>query len=753
MISAGPQTQTCNDTGGTDMGSLPVRIQSARWRRIATSNVFLGLILALLVWPFSTNSLFVPKGLGSSWVFTLAWAAHNGTPFGTHIIFTYGPLGFLQTEELIYRGTTVLSVAFALTFFAAILGTLVWSLRRSVHLIVAVAVGYVFGIVTFRYGVQSEDMLALVLVVCVAALSRTDADRVPGWIWIVLGGVLSVFTLIKVSIGVGIAAALIVTVAFLPGRRWRVVGFLLVGAIPTFWLCWFGTGNGFGNFIAFAKGSAAIISGYAPAMSLEVPNRLYTYALVPLVVVVVGGLVLAHTDRLPRKSTVGIGLVTVVILWVLFKEGFVRHDTHDLIFFGAAPLVLVAFAPKRWSWAPVMGVLVLTGVYLVAAIGSLPAAPRPDLAVRNFFDEATTLASPGRTASVIDQSRRSLQDTYALPNQMVALMRGQTVDVSPWEQAVVWAYPQIHFDPLPVIQDYSAYTPSLDQLDTSYLTSPDAPRFILRQPWLAIDGRNAAWEPPAAQLAIMCHYRQASGDAQWQLLEQGVNRCGPLRPLGTVTTGFRHWVVVPTAPAGDAIVARFQLSLGSLSSLESVIFKPPNVFMDYNKSYQDWRFVAPTAPDPHILVAASTLGYSRDFVPVSLSSLRFLIAGRNRTSSGVKVSFYRVQVAPVAAGTGEILLKLATSLLFPRNGSTVSGTAVIDADATSHFKLIKVQFYVTGASQHATLIGTGAQSLDGWIAQWNTTNVANGTYMLQSVAYDAAGQSSASKGITITVQN
>ena len=44
-------------------------------------------------------------------------------------------------------------------------------------------------------------------------------------------------------------------------------------------------------------------------------------------------------------------------------------------------------------------------------------------------------------------------------------------------------------------------------------------------------------------------------------------------------------------------------------------------------------------------------------------------------------------------------------------------------------------------------------TLFGWVALWNTATVANGTYTLQSVAYDASGRSSQSKSITVTVSN
>jgi hypothetical protein len=112
------------------------------------------------------------------------------------------------------------------------------------------------------------------------------------------------------------------------------------------------------------------------------------------------------------------------------------------------------------------------------------------------------------------------------------------------------------------------------------------------------------------------------------------------------------------------------------------------------------------------------------------------------------------RVAPVAGGIGETLPKLVTNvLLTPANGATLSRTAVLDADATGYFKVTKVEFYLTGISHHVTLIGTGRLTPDGWATLWNTTTVANGAYQLQSVAYDAAGSSSHSNGITITVKN
>ena len=52
-----------------------------------------------------------------------------------------------------------------------------------------------------------------------------------------------------------------------------------------------------------------------------------------------------------------------------------------------------------------------------------------------------------------------------------------------------------------------------------------------------------------------------------------------------------------------------------------------------------------------------------------------------------------------------------------------------------------------------TVVGTGTLTIYGWIAFWNTVGVPDGSYTLQSVAYDAAGNAGRSTAITVKVDN
>jgi outer membrane protein assembly factor BamB len=102
---------------------------------------------------------------------------------------------------------------------------------------------------------------------------------------------------------------------------------------------------------------------------------------------------------------------------------------------------------------------------------------------------------------------------------------------------------------------------------------------------------------------------------------------------------------------------------------------------------------------------------------------------------------------------------LHSQVLVPSNGSSVGGTTVLDASATPGVTVSGVQFELSGGSLSHQVVATATPTLFGWIADWDTTTVPNGTYTLQSIA-TATGPSPflntttvTSPGITVTVNN
>jgi len=88
----------------------------------------------------------------------------------------------------------------------------------------------------------------------------------------------------------------------------------------------------------------------------------------------------------------------------------------------------------------------------------------------------------------------------------------------------------------------------------------------------------------------------------------------------------------------------------------------------------------------------------------------------------------------------------ATSISYPANNASVSGTVALTASASDNVGVSRVEFYVNGALQ-------GSDTSTPYTSSWNTASLAAGTYTLTSRAYDAAGNVGQSGAVTVTVVN
>ena len=88
------------------------------------------------------------------------------------------------------------------------------------------------------------------------------------------------------------------------------------------------------------------------------------------------------------------------------------------------------------------------------------------------------------------------------------------------------------------------------------------------------------------------------------------------------------------------------------------------------------------------------------------------------------------------------------SLTAPANGATVSGTAVtVAATASDNVGVAGVQFKLDGANLGAE------DTTSPYSVPWNSTTATNGSHTLTAVARDAAGNTTTSAGVSVTVNN
>jgi len=105
-------------------------------------------------------------------------------------------------------------------------------------------------------------------------------------------------------------------------------------------------------------------------------------------------------------------------------------------------------------------------------------------------------------------------------------------------------------------------------------------------------------------------------------------------------------------------------------------------------------------------------------------------------------------VTPVGGSGGTADTTAPTiALTAPSNGATVSGTATLSANATDNVGVAGVQFRVDG-------VNVGAEDgVSPYSVPWNTVGVSAGSHSITALARDAAGNTTTSAVVTVTVNN
>jgi hypothetical protein len=565
-------------------------------------------------------------GLDASWNAGLSIATHEQLQWGTQVIFTYGPLGFLNGANIWFAGFGLLSFAYLASLYVGFCMGLVWALRRLVGALPALAIAYFIVAVLPLV----EQSIALAALLCMRGLEAQRSERAIRLL--IVGGATfgAIEALIKLSAGPVIAAFFLIALIGLRARWWQVAAYLgLLGAeLGALWLA---TGQSLGAVPEFLRNTYEIVSGFSDSMiaSPDVAGWKVIVATAAAVFVTLG-LVAASTRGSYRDNRArwwGVGL-TALAAFTVFKEGVVRTDAgHLSLFFSTACVLWIAlpWPRRRWAW-------MLAGAAAIVAIG-WPVRPTgqpnnldPVANVRNAFEQARNVFSGSRRNDLLEAGRASMTAIYALDPGTLAALHGHTVAVEPWEIGVAWAY-RLDWDPLPVFQNYSAYTSRLDRLNAAAIESPDGPERLLREnvgvvypefPTRAIDNRFPGWDPPEQARAALCNFAVVRATERWQVLARTPDRCGPSRALGSAQASPGEAVRVPAPGPGPGEVVWARVEGVEVEGLERVATflahaRTRHAIVNGTTSY---RLVPGTAADGLMLRASGGLGGRGAFAQV-----------------------------------------------------------------------------------------------------------------------------------------
>jgi hypothetical protein len=140
---------------------------------------------------------------------------------------------------------------------------------------------------------------------------------------------------------------------------------------------------------------------------------------------------------------------------------------------------------------------------------------------------------------------------------------------------------------------------------------------------------------------------------------------------------------------------------------------------------------------------ASPYAYTWDTTKVSNAShtVRAIAtdgAGNSATSAAVTVTVSNTPADTTAP---------TVSISAPASGATVSGVVSVTANAADNVGVASVQFQVDGAN------AGGVDGATPYAYAWDTTKVSNGIHKLDAIAKDAAGNTTTSTLLSVTVNN
>lgn len=600
--------------------------------------VGLGILIALLSLP-DRRADFV--GLDTSWRIALHLAVEERLSFGSGLVFSYGPLGFLFAPQP-FLGTSSLAASYVdagvhLTLCILLLRCA----RRAFPLGIALGIAYLAARVSISLE-GPETVVVTAFVVGVAMIVRGRSSPVPAWVVVAFGLGAGPAVLGKINTGLVVIGIGLVASAFAHRPWWRSSGVFLASSAGAALLGWLLSGQPVEDVVPFIDHSIDFVVGYSAAMGVagdELIGHLFAAGICIAILAAIGARV---SEGWPTSARIGLALLGAGFAYASWKTGFTRWHYH--FFFATAVLALFPLMLDRVTSAASSWAFVALLLGFVAAVSPNPISllnPAPSIA--NVTDFIAMATDGDRRASVVARYRSQMRAKYALPPEALTLLRGRTVHSDPVETGIMWAYPELDWLPYPVFQSYAAFTAELDALNAASLATA-GPDFLIREVF-SIDARHAWWEAPQAMLEVLCRYREVLVTGRWQIVERGAPRCGVERRIGMADVGPGEAVAVPQAGEGEIVVARvhgLEPTIGD--RLLTFLLRGPEWHVTVNHG-PTYRVVPAHAGGPLLMSVPASVGYTPPHsFPEAIVSLSFArVDDPAAATAAITVEFFAIE--------------------------------------------------------------------------------------------------------------
>jgi hypothetical protein len=294
----------------------------------------------------------------------------------------------------------------------------------------------------------------------------------------------------------------------------------------------------------------------------------------------IGQVAWARYRFLGALPLVGLG----IILFIVFKLGYVRNDRHEIT--SATALVLVSLVCLAVAWpgrkraAGVASCLLVASTLFASSVFNcwLPGNGLWKQVAGTFsiYNLLAPVAGPytGYLRSDYEKNLANERKAHPLPP-----FEGNA-DLYSYEQTILFAH-TLPYQPRPVIQSYSAYTPGLAAMNAAHLRTTRAASHILFaiQP---LDNRFPSLDDGCSwpELLTLYDIKGASYDGETFLLlsRSAVPREYRLTSLQDTSARFGAPVTLPAATNGPVWV-EIELKKSLAGTVIATFYKPPVVML------------------------------------------------------------------------------------------------------------------------------------------------------------------------------
>lgn len=523
------------------------------------------------LWPILPET-----GLDPSWFVAMDTAAASRMAFGRDIVFTFGPYASVFTR-LSYPPTYLLTCLAAMCLALSWSVAIVTSFWHSSWWLRVVALFIIAGLVNSTDALLFSYPMAVTFAVY-SLICERESDGTSLKRFAVLLGVMFIpfglLPLIKgsmliASLAIAVNIALMLSIA---GYARLVPIIFIAGGVatPIFWLF---SGQSLPNLPGYFSSMMPIIAGYSSAMSMS-GDPVQVQAYIGSMTVII--LLAYYSGR--EKPLVAFLFAAAVagMALLVFKAAFVRHDEHAII--GGGFIVFV-------------GLMVATRFRGVAGALPLALGAFSWSVVDVAYEHSTPTSIILRVASKYQEAEQGVSDFIMgtqkrkeMYDERMSQLRKEanipplagTTDIYSYDQWSLLASGNA-WNPRPIFQSYSAYTPGLAAMNRDHLlnqTRPDNILFSLQ----TIDARFPSLDDGASWPTIITNYAPIGRASSHLILRRKFEHTASstsMTALSHATYGFEAEIAVPEFEG--AVYVTFDIRPTNFGRLENTLFKSPQI--------------------------------------------------------------------------------------------------------------------------------------------------------------------------------